>query len=103
MIYAPVRVIGVLLPIGEQRYPCPAAPRPALPAELAAGLAVFGYYLLVDFLGGPARRAAADRNAEQLTHAERWLHIDAERALNDWLHPHAASLRWRTTSTPPPM
>ena len=69
--------------------PGPAAPRPALPAELAAGLAVFGYYLLVDFLGGPGRRAAADRNAEQLVALERWLHIDVVRALNDWLHPHA--------------
>ncbi|MCX5043742.1 phosphatase PAP2 family protein [Aldersonia sp. NBC_00410] len=62
--------------------------RPNLWRELAAGLAVFGVYLVVDFLGGPARHAAADRNAEYLIDIERWLHIDNERSLNEWLTPH---------------
>lgn len=64
----------------------PSRPNPA--REIAAGLAVFGAYLIVDFLGGTDRRATADHNAEQLVDLERWLHIDNERALNDWLHPH---------------
>ncbi|MBD0321872.1 MAG: phosphatase PAP2 family protein, partial [Aldersonia sp.] len=67
--------------------PQSATPRPNLAREIAGGLAVFGVYLVVEFLGGPDRRATADRNAEYVIDFERWLHIDNEKAFNDWLHP----------------
>lgn len=45
-------------------------------------------YLLVDALGSPARRAAADRHAHAIFDLEQWLHLDVERTLNRWLAPH---------------
>lgn len=62
--------------------------RPVLWRELAGGLVVFGLYLLVDSLGGPERRAAADRHAQLVIDLQRWLHLDVERPLNEWLAPH---------------
>jgi len=52
------------------------------------GLAVFAVYILVEVTAVSGRRATANRNAEALLHAEQWLHIDIEQALNHWLVPH---------------
>jgi hypothetical protein len=56
--------------------------------ELVGGLVVFALYLLVDSLGGPERRAAADRHAQLVIDLQKWLHLDVERPLNEWLAPH---------------
>lgn len=66
----------------------PVVRRPPLWRELAIGLLVFGFYLVVNALGGPDRRVVADRNALRLVDFEQWAHLDVERQLNDWLAPH---------------
>jgi hypothetical protein len=66
----------------------PAPRRPRLLRELAVGLAVFAVYSVVQALGGPAREAAALRNARALVALEQRLHLDLERPLNDWLAAH---------------
>jgi len=65
-----------------------AAWKPRLWRELMLGLLVFAFYTVVEALHGPAREAAAYRNAWDLFDLERWLHIDVEVALNHWLAPH---------------
>jgi WS/DGAT/MGAT family acyltransferase len=82
-------IVSVAARAPQQRHgPARPALRPLLWRELAGGLAVFGLYLLVDSLGGPERRAAADHNAQVVIDVQRWLHVDVERPLNDWLAPH---------------
>lgn len=61
------------------------APRIVLWRQLVLGLALFGAYIIVNAIGGAARRAAADRNGRDLYELERHLHLDAEPALNSWL------------------
>ena len=56
--------------------------------ELAAGLLVLGLYLLVTH-GLHTSVPAADAHGLTLLDAERWLHVDGERALNAELAPHA--------------
>jgi len=56
--------------------------------QVALGLLLFGYYLLVDVTHSDARRAAADRHGQWLFDLEQRLHIDIERPLNDWLSGH---------------
>lgn len=64
-------------------------PRVVVWQQVLLGLLVFGYYLLVDSLHDPDRRAAADRHGFALTHLEDHLHIDLEKWLNDGLAGHA--------------
>ena len=52
------------------------------------GLAVFGLYILVAMSITPGRREIADHNARALLAIERWLQIDVELFLNQWLAPH---------------
>jgi hypothetical protein len=56
--------------------------------QVALGLALFGYYLLVDSFHSDARRAAADRTGRRLLDLEQSVHIDIEKPLNDWLSHH---------------
>nr|WP_246241928.1 phosphatase PAP2 family protein [Flexivirga aerilata] len=63
----------------------PDAKRPTVLGEILVGAALFAVYLLVDALRGPGRTAWARDNAAQLIDLERWLHLDVERGLNDWL------------------
>jgi len=56
--------------------------------QVALGLAVFAYYLLVDVLNSPERRADADARGEALERFQHWLHIDFELRMNDWLVKH---------------
>jgi len=56
--------------------------------QIAAGLALFGVYLLVDGLDASARRAAARTHGRDLFSFEQHLHLDIEHTLNDWLAPH---------------
>ncbi|WGL53020.1 phosphatase PAP2 family protein [Nocardioides sp. BP30] len=56
--------------------------------QVALGLLLFGYYLLVDSLESDARRARADRNGRWLLDLEQRLRIDVEKTLNDWLARH---------------
>ena len=62
--------------------------RPAVRVEVALGLAVFAYYLVVSHLGGAGRQARAIRHAETLYDLERALWIDVERWFNQALRPH---------------
>jgi hypothetical protein len=62
--------------------------RPVVRVELALGLAVFAYYLVVLQLGGAAREARAIRHAEAIYGLERVLWLDIERSLNQALRPH---------------
>lgn len=65
------------------------AARPPFRREIAAGLVVFGVYILVTmFTASRQRRGTADRNAEALLTFQRWLHIDFEHGLNEWLARH---------------
>jgi diacylglycerol O-acyltransferase len=64
------------------------ASRPRVRVELALGLLVFAYYLIVSNLGGPGREARAIRHAESLYHVERALWLDVEPWFNRLLHPH---------------
>ncbi|MFT4084756.1 MAG: phosphatase PAP2 family protein, partial [Nocardioides sp.] len=76
----------------SQIHPHPARPKPARPVmvwrQVLLGLLVFGYYLLVDALNSPERRRDADARGEALERFQRWLHIDVEYRLNDWLVGH---------------
>jgi diacylglycerol O-acyltransferase / wax synthase len=63
-------------------------PRIVLWRQVALGLLLFGYYLLVDSRHTDARRAAADRRGQWLLDLERTLRIDVEQPLNDWLARH---------------
>ena len=62
--------------------------RPRARVELALGLLVFAFYLVVSSLGGPGREARAIRHAEALYRLERALWLDVEPALNRMLQPH---------------
>lgn len=62
--------------------------RPALLGQLALGLGLFALYLLVDSLGGPARRATALQHGRAIFRLEQSLHLDVEPTLNHWLAPH---------------
>jgi diacylglycerol O-acyltransferase len=62
--------------------------RPRVWAELAIGLAVFAYYLVVSHLGGADRLARAVGNAQAVYGLERDLWLDVETGFNEWLHPH---------------
>lgn len=66
-----------------------AAWKPRLWRELLYGLIVFAFYTFVEALHGPARETAAYRNAWHIFDLERFLHIDVELALNEWLVPRA--------------
>src|SRR4029453_16511962 len=63
--------------------------RPRVRVELALGLLVFAYYLVVSSLGGPGREARAIRHAETLYGVERALWLDVEPWFNRALHPHS--------------
>jgi hypothetical protein len=56
--------------------------------QIVLGLALFGYYLVVDSLHSAARRTAADVHGKAIFDLERSLHLDIEKSLNDWLSPH---------------
>jgi len=56
--------------------------------QVAVGLAVFGYYLLVDALNSPQRRLDADARGQTLERFQHWLHIDFELRMNHWLIQH---------------
>ena len=56
--------------------------RPRVRVELALGLAVFAYYLVVSHLGGAARDAMAVRHAESVYGLEQALWLDIEPGLN---------------------
>jgi diacylglycerol O-acyltransferase / wax synthase len=62
--------------------------RPRVRVEVALGLTVFGYYLVVLNLGGAAREARALRRAETLYGLEQALWLDIEPWLNRALRPH---------------
>src|SRR5215470_18227666 len=62
--------------------------RPRVRVELALGLAVFAYYLLVSHLGGAGREARAIRHAESVYGLEQALWLDIEPWLNRALRPH---------------
>ena len=62
--------------------------RPRVRVEIALGLAVFAYYLVVSHLGGAAREARAIRHAESLYGLEQALWLDIEPWLNHALRPH---------------
>ena len=62
--------------------------RPRVRVELALGLAVFAYYLVVSHLGGAARDAMAVRHAESVYGLEQALWLDIEPGLNRALRPH---------------
>ncbi|HVC72218.1 MAG TPA: phosphatase PAP2 family protein, partial [Mycobacteriales bacterium] len=62
--------------------------RPRVRVELALGLAVFAYYLVVSHLGGAARDARAVRHAESVYGLEQALWLDIEPGLNRALRPH---------------
>jgi diacylglycerol O-acyltransferase len=62
--------------------------RPALLGQLVLGVALFAVYLLVDATGGAGRRAAALRHGRAIFDLERYLHLDVERSLNQWLAHH---------------
>ena len=64
--------------------------RPRVRVELALGLAVFAYYLVVSSLGGAARDARAIRHAEAVYGLEQALWLDIEPGLNQGLRPHHA-------------
>ena len=64
--------------------------RPRVRVELALGLAVFAYYLVVSHLGGAAREARAIRHAEAVYGLEQALWLDIEPGLNQGLRPHHA-------------
>jgi len=57
--------------------------------QVALGLLLFGYYLLVDADHSAGRRAAADRHGQWFFDLEQRLHIDVERPLNNWLAGHS--------------
>ncbi|MGH3498364.1 MAG: phosphatase PAP2 family protein [Nocardioidaceae bacterium] len=63
--------------------------RPPWWREIVLGLALFGVYVLVDSLGGSARRAAAQAHGLSIDRLEGWLHLDVGAAANHWLAPHA--------------
>ncbi|MEX0427351.1 phosphatase PAP2 family protein [Nocardioides sp. DS6] len=63
-------------------------PRVVVWQQVVLGLVVFGYYLVVDSLHSPGRRAAADRHGLDIARLEDWLHLDVEKWLNDWLAGH---------------
>lgn len=64
------------------------AARSPLWRDIALGLAVFGVYVAVALdASAEGRRDFADSNARALLDVERWLHIDVERSLNQWLGP----------------
>ena len=56
--------------------------------QLGLGLLLFGCYLLVDSVGGVARRSAALAHGRDLVALERTLHLDIEGPLNRALAPH---------------
>jgi PAP2 superfamily/Wax ester synthase/diacylglycerol acyltransferase catalytic domain/WS/DGAT C-terminal domain len=56
--------------------------------ELAIGLAMFGAYVVVELLAGPARRQSADQHALAVMRLQERLGIDVEPALNRWLIQH---------------
>ncbi|TSE00325.1 DUF1298 domain-containing protein [Skermania sp. ID1734] len=60
-------------------------PKLVLWRDVLVALVVFGFYAVVQTLGGAVRRAQADQHAADLIGIERTLHIDIERSLNDWL------------------
>src|SRR5919112_1364586 len=62
--------------------------RPRVRVELALGLLVFAYYLLVSSLMGSGREARAIRHAEAVYDVERALWLDVEPWFNRVLHPH---------------
>jgi diacylglycerol O-acyltransferase / wax synthase len=62
--------------------------RPRLWAELAGGLVVFAYYVVVSHRNGPGRRTVAMDHARAVYRLERDLWIDVEPWLNRMLHPH---------------
>jgi diacylglycerol O-acyltransferase / wax synthase len=62
--------------------------RPRVWAELAIGLAVFGFYAVVSSLGGPDRQARAITHARAVYDLERDLWLDVEPWFNRTLHPH---------------
>lgn len=64
------------------------APRFVVWRQVVLGLIVFGCYLLVDSLKGPARLAAANRHGLAIDHLQRHLHLDVERVMNRWLSMH---------------
>jgi hypothetical protein len=65
-----------------------AKPRIVVWEQILLGLALFGYYLVVDGLHSDARRTAADAHGTAIFDLEQSLHLDIEKALNDWLAPH---------------
>jgi diacylglycerol O-acyltransferase / wax synthase len=65
-----------------------AKPRIVLWEQIVLGLALFGYYLVVDGLHSAGRRTAADAHGQAIFDLERSLHLDIEKSLNDWLAPH---------------
>lgn len=56
--------------------------------QVALGLLLFGYYLIVDSLRSPSRVAAARRHGHDLFALEQHLHLDVERFLNHGLAGH---------------
>ncbi len=64
--------------------------RPRVRVELALGLLVFAYYLVVSTLGGPGREARAIRHAEAVYDVEQGLWLDVEPWFNGALDPHRA-------------
>jgi len=66
----------------------PTRPRVRVRVELALGLSVFAYYLVVSQLGGAPRHARAVRHAESLYGLEQALWLDIEPSLNRALRPH---------------
>src|SRR3569623_2668762 len=62
--------------------------RPRVRVELALGLLVFAYYLVVSHLGGASREARAVGHAESVYGLEKALWLDVEPWLNDALRPH---------------
>ena len=62
--------------------------RPRVRVELALGLLVFAYYLVVSHLGGASREARAIGHAESVYGLEKALWLDVEPQLNNALRPH---------------
>jgi diacylglycerol O-acyltransferase / wax synthase len=65
-----------------------AGARPRVGVELAIGLAVFAYYLVVSHLNGADRDVRAIRHAQDVFALERALWLDVEPWLNNAVHPH---------------
>jgi hypothetical protein len=66
----------------------PGGDRPPLWREIGFGLAVFAVYAAVATIDWPGRATRAAVNGRAIFRLEQALHLDIERALNDWLAPH---------------